>query len=51
MGNFLSAFICACLPAALKLCNRSLPNTIKQGCKPRLWQELRIAWNQGPKGR
>ena len=41
----------ACLPAALELCNRSFPNPVAPVCKPLLWRQLRIAWNQGPKGR
>ena len=39
------------LPAASKLCNRSFPNPVARVCKPLLWPGLRIAWNQGPKGR
>ena len=40
----------ACLPA-LTLCNRSFPSPVARVCKPLLWLELRIAMNQGPKGR
>ena len=51
MGRWTVATGGACLPAALKLCNRSSPNPVAPVCKPLLWRRLRIAWNQGPKGR